>query len=92
MRFYQLELVLKGKPTGFVNEKAVYAEGEEKGILSTEWFGTERDAAQARSDLYKAGKLYGLKRESKIYPVDVPTDKAGLLKFLKENVRVPVII
>lgn len=82
MRFYQFE-----------SKRKIIERGHTVGELTiTTWHGTEREAVQLRGTLFKAGQLAGLKRESKIYPVDVPTDKAGLLKFLQDNVTGPVII
>lgn len=82
MRFYQLEV----KQNTAVSEDVLIVE------TVTHWFGTERDAVIARNQMFKEGKLVGLKREQVIYPVDVPTDKAGLLKFLQDNVTNQVIV
>lgn len=82
MRFYQFESKRKIIERGHVVGETVV----------TTWHGTEREAVQLRGTLFKANLLAGLKRESKIYPIDVPTDKAGLLAFLKANVQVPVVI
>ena len=76
MRFYQLE-AKKSAPT---------PEDPAAVVTFTQWFGTERDATITRNKLFQAGGLVGLKREQIIYPTDVPTDKAGLLKFLQQNV------
>jgi hypothetical protein len=82
MRFYQLEARVLTK----TDENSAIAE------VVTTWFGTERDAIVARNEMFKAGKLTGLKRESEIQPIDVPTDKAGLFKFLTENVKQPAVV
>lgn len=83
MRFYQLE----------TKQKVKVPESEEQStVVMPFWFGTERDAIVERNKLHQSGKTVGLKREQMIYPVDVPTDKAGLLKFLQNNVTKPVIL
>lgn len=92
MKFYQLTYKRKPKPIGFINETAICPDGQESGSSQAEWFGTERDAVRRRGELYKAGALVGMKREAKIDPVEVPTDKAGLLRFLMANVPGEVIV
>lgn len=52
-----------------------------------EWFGSERDAVVRRLELYKAAALPGRKKDHEIWPVDIPTDKKGLLRWLQENVK-----
>jgi len=82
MRFYQLEAHVPD-----LNEA-----GEPVPSPQCIWFGTERDAIVARNEMFKAGKLLGLKRASEIQPIDVPTDKAGLFKFLTANVHQPAVV
>ena len=82
MRFYQLE----------ANKLKTDPQGDPCSAVEPEWFGTERDAVVARNEAFKAGKLSGLKRESLITPVDVPTDKAGLLNSLQDNVKELVVV
>lgn len=82
MRFYQLEMRVN----------VPVAESTSIVEVVTEWFGTERDAVVYRNAKFQSGQLVGLKREQKIEPIDVPTDKAGLLKFLKNNVTRAVIV
>ena len=82
MRFYQLAAKkLKLDPQGDNTE-----------CLETQWFGTERAAIIERNSMFKAGKLSGLKRTNEILLVDIPTDKAGLLKFLQDNVTSLVVV
>lgn len=82
MRFYQLEAIHKGTDP----------QGDPTPLTIPEWQATERAAVIRRNELFKAGKLYGLKRESLITPVDIPTDKPGLLKFLQDNVTGLVVV
>lgn len=51
----------------------------------SEWFGSERDAVVRRLKLFNDGMLEGKKGDHVIWPVDIPTDKQGLLAWLKEN-------
>ncbi len=48
--------------------------------VKTSWAGTQADAAKARKEAKAVGLLFIETEE-----VDVPTDKAGLLKWLNEN-------
>lgn len=79
MRFYQLEAKRAYlNPDLTCNEPII--------TLEPEWFGTERAAIIRRNVLFQTKQLIGLKRENLISPIDVPTDKAGLLRFLQDNV------
>ena len=81
MRFYQLtKKAIVITDDGPVVERQV------------EWFSTERAAIIERNSLFQARKLDGLKRENAILLIDVPTDKAGLLKFLQDNVTSLVVV
>ena len=50
-----------------------------------EWFASEREAVVRRLELFKAGKLLGKKSDHEIWPVDIPTDKQGLLAWLRQE-------
>ena len=82
MRFYQLVYATP----------ITYGEGLDVEEVKAEWFGTEREGVVRRGELFKGGKNAGLKREAKIKIVEVPSDKKGLLNFLKANVTGPVIV
>ncbi len=77
MRFYQFEY----------RERVVdKISGVQVEVPHNEWFGSEREAVVRRLSLFKAGKLVGKKKEHPIWPVDIPTDKRGLLAFLRKEV------
>lgn len=82
MRFYQLEANILTKDP----------QGDTASTVVPEWHGTERQAVVRRNELFKAGKLAGLKRENLVSAIDVPTDKAGLLTFLQRNVTGLVVL
>jgi hypothetical protein len=73
MRFYQLTYALA-------------APGQVP-VRGQEWFPSERDAVVRRLALFNSGKLVGKKSDHEIWPVDIPTDKVGLLRWLRENVQ-----
>lgn len=50
-----------------------------------EWFPSEREAVVRRLALFKAGKLVGKKKDNPVWPVDIPTDKKGLLAWLRQE-------
>lgn len=83
MRFYQLI---------YETNSLSYDDKDKQSNQYTEWFGSERDAVIRRAALFKTGTIVGLKRKQTIDPIDVPTDKAGLLKFLQSNIIIPVIV
>ena len=87
MRLYQIEMRVKDVqlPSADPNQATTYQ-------VVTEWVGTEREAVVRRSEMFKAGRLVGMKREQLIHLIDVPVDKAGLLGFLIANVTQPVIV
>lgn len=69
MRFYQFEYT--------------HVDDSSDAPTHSEWFGSEREAVVRRLGLFKAGKLRGNKSSHHIWPVDIPTDKQGLLAWLK---------
>lgn len=78
MRFYQLEYI---SSAGTIVPHHEGADMVFPGVR--EWFASEREAVVRRLELYKAGKLRGKKNDAQIWPVDIPTDKRGLLAFLR---------
>jgi len=56
-----------------------------EGETRTEWFTSERQAVTRRLRLFDTGRLAGRKRESEIWPVEVPTRKAELVGWLNEG-------
>lgn len=53
---------------------------EDKGKLVTKWSGTQADSRKDKKAMKDNGNDF-----IEIEEVDVPTDKAGLLKWLNEN-------
>lgn len=68
MRFYQFEFTLKDDTPDTP--------------IHSEWFGSERVATMRRLELFKRGALRGKKSSHPIWPVDIPTDKQGMLAWL----------
>jgi hypothetical protein len=66
--------------------KIVASNPSEANLPDTEtvWVGSKSDGVEARSKLYSAGWR---RKEVEETEVEVPTDKAGLIAFLNENVR-----
>jgi hypothetical protein len=78
MRFYQLEYI---SSAGII---VPHHEGADMSFPRVrEWFASDREAVVRRLELFKAGKLRGKKDDAKIWPFDIPTDKRGLLAFLR---------
>jgi hypothetical protein len=78
MRVYQLT---------FLTNAAVLAaemEGTEP-KPAKEWFPSEREAVVRRLALANNGALAGKKADHEIWPVDIPTDKQGLLNWLNKE-------
>jgi hypothetical protein len=76
MRFYQFEYKLKvvDKISGVVDV-----------VPKREWFGSEREAVIRRLELFKSGQLVGKKKDNEIWGIDIPTDKQGLLAWLRSE-------
>lgn len=51
------------------------------------WAGTQADAKAAKRELAEAHGMGPLSKSVSYAEVDVPTDKAGLLQFLRDNVK-----
>lgn len=77
MRFYQFEYKLQD--TDKVTGETTVSE------TIREWFGSEREAVIRRMEFFKAGRLAGKKKDNPIWPVDIPTDKKGLLAWLRRE-------
>ena len=75
MRFYQLE---------YLPADGALVAGMEH-TWTREWFSSDREAVVRRLELFKAGQLRGKKNDAQIWPVDIATDKRGLLAFLREE-------
>jgi hypothetical protein len=74
MRVYQLEYLPAVEPGADLNF-----------TRTREWFGSEREAVVRRLELFKSSKIHGKKKDAEIWPVDIPTDKLGLLAFLRKE-------
>jgi hypothetical protein len=58
-----------------------------EGAKRVDWAGTQADAKALRREMVEAHELKPLTKLVAIEEVDVPTDKQGLLAFLKANVK-----
>lgn len=77
MKFYRFKYRLKdtNKVTGEVTISEPIVE----------WFGSEREAVVRRMELFKADRLAGKKKDNEIWLFEVPTDKLGLLAWLRKH-------
>lgn len=78
MRVYQLTYLTQA------DVLAAEIQGEQPKSV-TEWFPSEREAVVRRLALANDGKLAGKKADHEIWPVDIPTDKTGLLAWLNKE-------
>jgi len=76
MRFYKLTCLIKNTNPNDSQDTDRYI---------SEWFESERLAVIRRLELYKTGQVVGKKSQQFIEAHDVPTNKAGLLEFIREN-------